>query len=207
MAYKYFSQKLVGSGFDLSSVFPEKQSSVKQIQNVNYGLGDIVIYLQDVTKNFKSQDSSYIDLDNAIQEIISRYYKSLGEQNPFLSKEEKIDTFEQGVVPTPAITVKDGTTQTAEVVIPVKQVKEEEIKEIIESKESELTKKIDNFKKTLDGAEFLLEDSDEEGKKEILDTFRKRLVGIELLMEGEAEVDEFDLVRKQLLSDFIKKHS
>ena len=76
MAYKFFSQELVNKGnLDFSNVFPEKQSEAKQQNNVAYGLGDILIYLQDVTDNFKRADQKYVDLDNGIREVVEKYYK------------------------------------------------------------------------------------------------------------------------------------
>ncbi len=206
MAYKYFSQKLIESNVDLSMVFPEQQSMAKQVQNVTYGLGDIIIYLQDVTNNFKSQDSSYIDLDNAVQQILTRYYKSIGQENPFEQKEVVIDKYEEGVVPSLAVTVKDGKTETAKPIVPKSTQPKVEIK----AKDEELLQKIDKFKKTLSNAELLLEDADPQEKEDILNSFRKKLVGIELLMEDLEEgekVEEFDTIRKDLLTDFIKKNS
>jgi hypothetical protein len=203
MAYKYFSQQLVSSNLDLSSVFPEKQQLAKDMQNVTYGLGDIVLYLKDITKNFKSQDTSYIELDNSIQEIIKRYYKKEGVENPFFNTQEELQTYKKGVVPSVALTVKDGETTAKEVIVP----KEVTIEEKIVSKEEQLQAKINNFKKTLSNAEMLLEDSTEEEKKDILNTYKKKLVGLELILEDEPDADEFDKVRRDLYVEFINKNS
>ena len=58
MAYKYFSQQLLTKNLlDLSEVFPQKQEIAKEQNNVAYNLGDIVLYLQEVTENFKFTDA------------------------------------------------------------------------------------------------------------------------------------------------------
>jgi len=196
MAYKYFSEKLLAANVDLSAIFPDKQQVAKDQNNVTYGLGDVVIYLQDVTNNFKSQDSSYIDLDNAVQEIMTRYYKSEGVENPFLVKKVSVDSYQEGVVPSESLTVKDGKTESKGVVAPKKV-------EPVVTKEQDLTEKIEKFKKSLQNAELFIDlaDSDEEKQDEI-NRLRRKLVGIELLDEE----DDYMTFMKTALKDFLTKY-
>jgi hypothetical protein len=202
MAYKYFSEKLLAANVDLSAIFPDKQQVAKDQNNVTYGLGDVVIYLQDVTNNFKSQDSSYIDLDNAVQEIMTRYYKSEGVENPFLVKKVSADSYQEGVVPSESLTVKDGKTESKGVVSP-KKVGVAVAEEPVVTKEQELTEKIQKFKKSLENAELFIDlaDSDEEKQDEI-NRLRRKLVGIELLDEE----DDYMTFMKTALKDFLTKY-
>jgi hypothetical protein len=62
MAYKYFTEQLLSSGIDMSEVFPEKQELARESINVSYNLGDIAIYIKDVTENFKKTENNYIEL-------------------------------------------------------------------------------------------------------------------------------------------------
>jgi len=109
MAYSYdfFSKQLIGSDkINLTDVFPDIQAEAKQATNVSYGLADIVLFLQDVTQDFERAERQYIDLDNAIQSIVRKYFNSKNEENPF-----KLNT--TGVVqvdgtPRAPSVVKDG---------------------------------------------------------------------------------------------------
>ena len=109
MAYSYdfFSKQLVGSDkINLTDVFPNIQAEAKQATNVSYGLADIVLFLQDVTQDFQRAERQYIDLDNAIQSIVKKYFDSKNVNNPF-----KLNT--TGVVqvddsPRAPSVVKDG---------------------------------------------------------------------------------------------------
>jgi hypothetical protein len=86
MAYSYdfFSKQLVGSDkINLTDVFPDIQAEAKQATNVSYGLADIVLFLQDVTQDFQRAERQYIDLDNAIQSIVKKYFDSKNTSNPF----------------------------------------------------------------------------------------------------------------------------
>ena len=115
MAYKYFTKQLLENldknNLDLSNVFSEKQQKAKEANNVAYGFSDIVYYLKDSTNDFKTSESRFIDVDNAIRTIIQNYYKSIGERNPFevgeddIFKEEEIDL---GKAPKESFEVKDG---------------------------------------------------------------------------------------------------
>jgi len=204
MAYKYFSEKLIAANMDLSMIFPEKQEAVKGNLKVTYGLGEIVIYLKDITNNFKSQDTTYIDLDNAIQELINKYYKSEDKENPFKEKKVFKDTFEKGVVPTESITVKDGKLESKPIIVPQEPVAPVVVAE--PSKEEQLMSKIEDFKKSLVRSELLFEDATQEEKEQELNFFRKRLTGLEILEET-GDLDEFDKVKKGLIEEFIKKMS
>jgi len=109
MAYEYnfFSKQLIGNdNIDLSQVFPDLQKEAKQAINVSYGLGDIVLYLQDVTQDFKRAERQYVDLDNAIQSIVFKYYDSKNITNPFKANSTATSQLEQG--PREAVVIKEG---------------------------------------------------------------------------------------------------
>lgn len=110
MAYKYFTQKLLSaSTIDLAAVFPEKQEIARESNNVSYSLADIAMYLKDRTENFTKVESQYIDIDSAISQIISKYYISKGEKNPFIVDvdDEALKGFESKT-PREAAIVEDG---------------------------------------------------------------------------------------------------
>jgi hypothetical protein len=110
MAYKYFTQKLLSSStIDLSAVFPEKQEIARESNNVSYSLADIAMYLKDRTENFTKVESQYIDIDSAISQIISKYYISKGEKNPFIVDvdDDALKGFESKT-PREAAIVEDG---------------------------------------------------------------------------------------------------
>jgi hypothetical protein len=109
MAYEYnfFSKQLIGNdNIDLSQVFPDLQKEARQSINVSYGLGDIVLYLQDVTQDFKRAERQYVDLDNAIQSIVFKYYDSKNITNPFKANTTETSQLEQG--PREAVVIKEG---------------------------------------------------------------------------------------------------
>lgn len=138
MSYRYFSQQLIDKKLlDLSQVFPDKQADAQKMGNVDYNLSDIVLYLQDVTDNFKLSDRKYIDLDNAVLSIIEKYYKSIGQPNPF----EKIDSLavkeDKDEIPREAAIVDKGKTTSKGVV--KKESKKEEPKKAV-TKEKVVTK-------------------------------------------------------------------
>jgi hypothetical protein len=117
MAYKYFTKQLIENldkyNLDLSDVFIEKQQKSKEANNVAYGLPDIVFYLKDSTNDFKTSDSKFIDMDNAIRTIIQNYYKSIGERSPFETDEDmfKEELIDEGKAPKESFEVKDGETK------------------------------------------------------------------------------------------------
>jgi len=83
-SYNFFSKQLVGSDkINLIDIFPDIQAEAKQSTNVSYGLADIVLFLQDVTQDFQRAERQYIDLDNAIQSIVKKYFDSKNISNPF----------------------------------------------------------------------------------------------------------------------------
>jgi len=128
MSYRYFSQQLIDKNLlDLSQVFADKQAEAQKMGNVAYSLGDIVLYLQDVTDDFKLSDRKYIDLDNAIQSIIEKYYKSIGQENPFLKLDSLVSKEEEEKTPREAAIVEEGKVK-------VKGVAKKSPKEIKEEK-------------------------------------------------------------------------
>lgn len=114
MAYTYdfFSKQLIGNDkIQLSEIFPQVQTDARQALNVAYGLGDIVLYLQDVTQDFTRAERQYIDLDNAIQSIVFKYYNSKGEKNPFKANASGVVQLEQGPREAIIVDAKEGKTK------------------------------------------------------------------------------------------------
>jgi len=111
MQYKYFTEKLfTQGGLDLTNVFVDKDRIVKQQSNVDYGFPQIVEYLKLKSKNFTIADRTLMDFDYAIKEIVSRWYKSIGQDNPFVTDEDKVelDKYQQGIKPRDAVTTENG---------------------------------------------------------------------------------------------------
>jgi len=109
MAYSYdfFSKQLVGSDkINLNDVFPDIQAEAKQSINVSYGLADIVLFLQDVTQDFQRAERQYIDLDNAIQSIVKKYFSSKNQDNPFKLNTTGVVQVEEG--PREPAVIKEG---------------------------------------------------------------------------------------------------
>ena len=140
MSYRYFSQQLIDKNLlDLSQVFADKQAEAQKMGNVAYSLGDIVLYLQDVTDDFKLSDRKYIDLDNAIQSIIEKYYKSIGQENPFLKLDSLVSKEEEEKIPREAAIVEEGKVKVKGVAKKSPKEIKEEVKEV--KKEKVVTKK------------------------------------------------------------------
>jgi hypothetical protein len=117
MQYKYFTEKLyTQGGLDLTKVFPDRDLMVRQQSNVDYGFPEIVEYLKVKSKNFSVSDKTLMDFDYAIKEIISRYYKSIGEDNPFYADEDKkeLDKYQKGLKPRDPVTTENGKIKAIE---------------------------------------------------------------------------------------------
>lgn len=230
MAYKYFSQQLLTKNLlDLSEVFPQKQQIAKEQNNVAYNLGDIVLYLQEVTENFKFTDAKYIDLDQAIKAIVNKYYVSIAAKNPF---DSDIDTaalnqFKEGVVPREAAIVKEGEIKGKGVAKPAPS-RVKEVVEVIEEAPKKSTPKkdkvtpapteaaiekaddvkIQQFKNTLDNLQMLFDDSTLEEQQDIITSQTKRADGLEFFIEdSEGEDVSFQKEQLALLRQFIENNS
>lgn len=211
MAYKYFTEQLLSSGIDMSDVFPEKQEIAQENNNVSYNLADVAIYIKDVTDNFNVTEKQYIELDNAISEIVAKWYKSKGEKNPFI---EDIDTEAalkefSSTTPREAAIVEKGKIKSkgAPASAPsTKKIKEEvkvvepKVKEVVEV-ELSTTEKIDKFKSDLDRGKQVYELLDDDEQAEYIMLLEKRLVGAELMAE---DGDEYFVQRYNILKDFIE---
>lgn len=101
MAYKYFTKKLLEKSdeIDLRAIASDKQSRAKEVFNTNYGLPEIVDWIQRSTNNFRRSDNYFIDLDQAIQKVIFKYYASIGTPNPFSDDIEIEDVSAQPRIP------------------------------------------------------------------------------------------------------------
>lgn len=224
MAYKFFSQKLLSNPeiLDLSQVFSEKQEMAREQNNVSYNLADIVLFLQDRTENFKFAEAQYIDLDNAISEIVNKFYKSKGEKNPFVDDidEEALKQFEAGVVPREAAIVEEGKIKGKGMAKPAPDVKGK-AKPAPASKEkpaaapaapktevkvaASVSDKVQKFKDELAKRQEIFDDVyDDEEKADFIELMRKKLEADEFIAE---DGDEYFIERVKILKDFIQKNS
>lgn len=206
MAYKYFTEQLLMSDVDLTSVFSEKQEFARQSNNVSYSLMDIAVFLKDRTENFKKIEAQYVDLDNAISQIINKYYVSKGEKNPFLADidDEALKDFESKTPREAAIVEKGeikgkGAPKAAPDVVKEKVDKKTPKKDAAVSVEE----KIDKFKKELEGRKEIFDDVyDDEEKADFIQLMQDKLDADEIVAE---DGDEYYVQRVQILKDFIKQ--
>lgn len=204
MAYKYFTQQLVNKNIlDLTSVFPDKQKIAQDRSQVSYNLGDVVLYLKDITDDFKVTDNKYIDLDNAIREIIVKYYKSIGiEKNPITTGTDDEAVKELETTTTrEAYVVEDGKQKGKGVgkSAPKKEKVEVEVKEI------NVDDKISKFKKELSKRQEIIDTVyDDQEKAEFIELMKKKLSADEIFAE---DGDDYFVQRVEILKDFINKNS
>jgi hypothetical protein len=204
MPYKYFSQELVDKNIlDLSQVFPEKQQLAKESNNVDYSLMDIVIYLKNVTEDFKFTDNRYIDLDQAIKSIVQKYYVSIGQINPFEEEEDEVDLrlkTEGGlpVNPRESAIVEDGKIKGKGVnkSVPLPSVA------VVEDA------KIKEFRKSLENIQELFDDSTLEEQDILMNLQKKKVDGLEFFIE-DSEVEDVTIEKQKLklLKNFISKNT
>jgi hypothetical protein len=207
MAYKFFSQKLLSNQeVDLSQVFPEKQEMAREQNNVSYNLADIVLFLQDRTENFKFAEAQYIDLDNAISEIVNKYYKSKGEKNPFLNDidDESLSQFESGVIPREAAIVEEGKIKGKGIAKPAPDFKGK-ASTTASSVSPSISDKVQKFKDELAKRQEIFDDVyDDEEKADFIVLMRKKMEADEFIAE---DGDEYFIERVKILKDFIQKNS
>ena len=213
MAYKYFTEKLLSSDtLDLGTVFPEKQELARESNNVSYNLADIVLFLKDRTENFKRVESQYVDLDNAISEIVNKFYKSKGEKNPFVEEldEESLAEFESKTPREAAIVDKGeikskGAPKAAPDVEKKKSAPEKkpESKKAEEPKKSSPSDKLVKFKEELANRKEIFDDVyDDAEKADFIQLLQDKLdVDSDFADEGE----EYFVQRVAILKDFIKQ--
>ena len=80
--YQYQTQELIKSGFDFSSVFPDKQKSLTEMSGFDFTLSDIVQYLEKESKNFKEHSALLDDVDRTILIAVDAWKKESGEPEP-----------------------------------------------------------------------------------------------------------------------------
>lgn len=159
MAYKYFTKELIEKqdkyNLDFNNIFPEKQQVAKDTNNVAYGLGDIIYYLKDATNDFKIVENKWIDTDNAINTIVSNYYKSIGQMNPFSAPEEIFEDveIEEGKTPKESFEVKDGKIDV--ITAPKGVIRKEKPIQEPKAKETKTETKAEKVKKLNEAAENL----------------------------------------------------
>ena len=204
MAYKYFTQQLINKNIlDLSTVFPEKQKIAQDRSQVSYNLGDVIVYLKDITDEFKITDNKYIDLDNAIREIVDKYYKSIGQEktNPFRSGIED-EEIKDKISQTEAYIVQDGKSKAKGV--GKSAPKKDSTKQEPSKPENPIVTK---FKNDLEKYQGLIDDEifDEAEKKDFIEVaMQKKLDAYEIFAE---DGDEDYVTMVELLQDFINKNS
>jgi hypothetical protein len=208
MAYKYFTEKLLSSDLNLADVFPVQQDDAKVQVNASYNLFEIAQFIQDRTDNFKNTEQQYIDLDSAISEIISKWYKSQGQKNPFVQVSLEDEEF-KATNPRESAIVESGKLKskgTASAPSKTKEVKEE-VKEKQKSKEKiveeeKLSEKGIKFKNDLlFQKEVLYDDVDDAQKDSYKSLLQVKLDANELMAD---EGDEDFVERVKILKDFIK---
>jgi len=192
---RYFTEQLLASNVNLENVFPEKQKNAQNRNGVSYNMADVALYLKDASENFKSKDPKFLDLDEAIKEIMNRYYKSIGEPNPFEVKEK--DKFE-GKTPKEAAVVTDGEVKRKGA---LKAAPVEKAAPAPALSESDL-KKLDDLRKQLESnKEIFIEFYDENERKEFIELLVGKLEATEVL----AEDSEYYAERAKIYQQFIKE--
>ena len=91
--YNYQTQILIEKNYNFSSVSPEKQKRLSEINGYDFSLIDIVQYLKKQSKNFTEQSPILEAIDKAIVRAVDKYHKDSGTPNPLKpeapEKEEK----------------------------------------------------------------------------------------------------------------------
>jgi len=198
MAYKYFTEKLLSNDMlDLSTVFPEKQEMARESNNVSYNLTDIVLFLKDRTENFKRVEAQYVDLDNAISEIVNKFYKSKGEKNPFVEEidEESLEEF-QSKTPREAAIVEKGELKSKGA---PKAAPDVEKKKSAKAEDPRIVK----FKQELADRKEIFDDVyDDAEKADFIQLLQDKLdIDSDFADEGE----EYFVQRVEILKNFIKQ--
>ena len=91
----YKIQPLVESGFDFSTIFPEKQKTLQQFGGFNFGLQEIANLLKTQTENFSIKNEVALDIDKYIYEAYEKHLELTAPEEPKEEpKEEKKKTVE-----------------------------------------------------------------------------------------------------------------
>jgi hypothetical protein len=193
---KYFVERLIAKNVNLDEVLPEQQKSAQNRNNVTYNLADVVMYMKDATENFKIKTAEFIDMDEAIREIMKRYYKSKNISNPFELPEEEQEDFE-GETPKEPLEVKDGktTAKGAPKAAPV-------VKAPTESAAVSDEQKIENLKAELERRKEVYSDVyDEVERAEFLDLMKAKMEAHELL----ADENSFSALAIKVYENYVKE--
>lgn len=195
MAYKYFTQKLLSSDLNLADVFPEQQDDARVQVNASYSLFDIAQFLQDRTDNFNKTEQQYIDLDSAISEIISKWYKSTGKENPFIEKGLDDEEVKPPTTPRESAIVDDGKLKSKGAPKAAPDVQKKSAK----AEDPRIVK----FKKELADRKEIFDDVyDDAEKADFIQLMQDKLdVDSDFADEGE----EYFVQRVAILKDFIKQ--
>jgi hypothetical protein len=192
MAYKYFTEKLLSSDLNLADVFPVQQDDARNQVNASYNLYEIAQFIQDRTENFKNTEQQYIDLDSAISEIINKWYKSEGKENPFIKVSVEDKEFDV-TNPRESAIVEKGKIKSKGTPTSAPSSKKE-----VET----LSAKGEKFKNDLAfQKEVLYDDVDDAAKLDYKLSVEQKLEANELMADfGDEEFVE----RVKILKDFIK---
>lgn len=194
---KYFVERLIAKNVNLDEVLPEQQKSAQNRNNVTYNLADVVMYMKDATDNFKIRTAEFIDMDEAISEIMKKYYKTNNLPNPFELPDEQ-DDFD-GETPKEALELKEGkikgkgapkaapVVEKVEKVEPVAATDEQKI----EALKAELERRKEVYSDVYDEAE----------RAEFLDLMKAKMEAHELL----ADENSFSALAFKVYEDYIKE--
>ena len=80
--YNYQTQILIEKNYDFSSVSPEKQKRLSEINGYDFSLIDLVQYLKKQSKNFKEHNPFLEAIDKSIVRAIDRHHKDTQTKNP-----------------------------------------------------------------------------------------------------------------------------
>jgi hypothetical protein len=207
---KYFVERLIAKNVNLDEVLPEQQKSAQIRNNVTYNLADVVMYMKDATENFKIKTAEFIDMDEAIREIMKRYYKSKNIPNPFELPEEQEEDFE-GETPKEPLEVKDGktTAKGAPKAAPVVKVEPAAAVGNLTDAQKEKIAGLENEMEELFGVFDLLDD---EKRSSIIASITDRMKGekdlLKDLLEENIDDDEKDYYEERLkiYSTYLNKY-
>jgi hypothetical protein len=203
---KYFVERLIAKNVNLDEVLPEQQKSAQIRNNVTYNLADVVMYMKDATENFKIKTAEFIDMDEAIREIMKRHYKSKNIPNPFELPEEQEEDFE-GETPKEPLEVKDGktTAKGAPKAAPVVKVEPAAVGNLTDAQKEKIAE-LENEMKSLYETFDFIEDDDE--KEFYINKYTARMLTEKDLLEENIDDDEKDYFQERLkiYSTYLNKY-
>lgn len=80
--YNYQTKILIEKNYDFSSVSPEKQKRLSEINGYDFSLTDLVQFLKKQSKNFTEHDPFLDAIDKSIVRAVDRHHKDTQTPNP-----------------------------------------------------------------------------------------------------------------------------